>query len=265
MKVKKAFAKQLLGILLCAALVLTYGPMTAFAAGYGDNGYNTTHDGSYEIDGNDVFVYVTGSGGTVERISGGDSDSVQQYRAVASDNWEFAYWSTYYVGPSTQAANPTAALGYYYFSKPGDKESTYNKTNPVIQVNEEMWARGTYYLQAIFKPKVTISVNRQLPASGQSIRGESPATYLDNVFISGSMPYINCSLGGWWGVAGELKNIAEGFYAQVGLGMSFGNFSFNIGYHPIVVTQLNLGGLKIPVSGIVAHCGYVKLGVRFGE
>ncbi len=190
MKVKKAFAKQLLGILLCAVLVLTYVPMTAFAAGYGDNGYNTTHDGSYEIDGNDVFVYVTGSGGTVERISGADSDSVQQYRAVASDNWEFAYWSTYYVGPSTQAANPTAALGYYYFSKPGDEDSAYNKTNPVIQVNEEMWARGTYYLQAIFKPKVTISVNRQLSASGQSIRGESPATYLDNVFISGSSGYV---------------------------------------------------------------------------
>ena len=190
MKVKKALAKQRLAILLCAVLVLTYVPMTAFAAGYGDKGYDTTHDGSYKIDGNDVFVYVTGSGGIVERISGGDSDSVQQYRAVASENWEFAYWSTYYVGPTTQDVNPVAFLGYYYFSVPGDKDSAYNKTNPVIQVNEEMWARGIYYLQAIFKPKVTISVNRQLPASGQSIRGESPATYLDNVFISGSSGYV---------------------------------------------------------------------------
>ena len=75
------------------------------------------------------------------------------------------------------------------------------------------------------------------------------------------MPYINCSLGGWWGVAGVLKDIVEGFYAQVGLDMSFGNFSFSIGYHPLVVTKL----LKIPVSGVVSHCGYVKLGVRFGK
>ena len=78
----------------------------------------------------------------------------------------------------------------------------------------------------------------------------------------GSMPYINCSLGGWWGVAGELKNLtAGGFYAQVGVGMTFGNFSFNIGYHPIVITNL----LKVPVAGVVAHCGCIKLGVRFGK
>ncbi len=187
---KKQFIKQLLSILLCVTLMLIYVPLTAFAAGYGDNGYNTTQYSSYTIDGNDILIYVTGSGGTVERISGGDSDSVQQYRAVASDNWEFAYWSTYYYGPTTQSSNPTAVLGYYYFSKPSDDESAYDKTNPVIQVNEEMWAAGVYYLQAIFKPKVTVSVNGELYGSAQSIRGASPATSLDNVFISGNSGYV---------------------------------------------------------------------------
>ncbi len=177
-------------MLLCVMLVLTCAPSTAFAAGKGDNGYNTTLYSSHKIDGNDLFVYVTGSGGTVERISGSDGDSVQQYKAVASDNWEFAYWSTYYNGPSTQNSNPTAALGYYYFSKPGDEDTPYTRTNSVIQVNEEMWAAGTFYLQAIFKPKVTVSVNRELPSSMQSIRGISPATGLDNVFISGKTGYV---------------------------------------------------------------------------
>ncbi len=190
MKIGRRFAKQLVVILLCVMLVLTCAPSAAFAAGKGDNGYNTTLYSSHKIDGNDLFVYVTGSGGTVERISGSDGDSVQQYRAVASDNWEFAYWSTYYNGPSTQNSNPTAALGYYYFSKPGDEDTAYTRTNSVIQVNEEMWAAGTFYLQAIFKPKVTVSVNRELPSSMQSIRGVSPATGLDNVFISGKTGYV---------------------------------------------------------------------------
>lgn len=175
-------------LMLCMAVGLM--PMAAQADGYGDKGYDTTLYDSHRIDGNDVYTYVTGHGGAVERISGGDNDSVQQYRAVASENWEFAYWSTYYVGPVTQHANPVATLGYYYFSKPGDADSAYDKTNSVIQVNEEMWATGIYYLQAIFKPKVTVSVNLDLPASGQSIRGNSPATDLDSVFISGSSGYV---------------------------------------------------------------------------
>ena len=187
---RKSVAKRMIALALSLMMVLGVVPLTALAAGYGDKGYDTTHDSSYTIDGNGVYVYITGNGGTVTRISGADGDSTQQYRAVANENWEFAYWSTYYVGPSTQAINPTAALGYSYFSMPGDKDTAHNKTNPVIQINEEMWAAGIYYLQAIFKPKVTISVNPYLYGSAQSIRGNSPATSLDNVFISGSSGYV---------------------------------------------------------------------------
>lgn len=183
--------KRILCLLAALCMVVVFMPMTVHAAGYGDKGYDTTNEGSFEIDGNKVFTYVTGTGGTIERISGGNSDSTQQYKAVAFDNWEFAYWSTYYVGPSTQDNNPVAVLGYYYFSKPGDKNTVFNKTNPIIQVNEEMWAAGVFYLQAIFKPKVSVSVNRDLPASATSIRGKSSANNgFDNVFISGNSGYV---------------------------------------------------------------------------
>lgn len=176
-------------VVLC--MIVGLMPMTVSAAGYGDKGYDTTIESTYKIDGNDLFTYVTGNGGTIERISGGDSDSTQQYKAVAFDNWEFAYWSTYYVGPSTPDNNPVAALGYYYFSKPGDKDTAYDKTDPVIQVNEEVWAMGTFYLQAIFKPKVTISVNRDLAVTSFAIRGTSSANNgLDNVGISGKAGYV---------------------------------------------------------------------------
>lgn len=178
-------------LMLVLCLVIGMMPVAVFAAGFGDKGYDTTLDGSYIIDGNDIFTYVTGSGGTVERISGGDDDSVQQYQAVPENDWEFAYWSTYYSGPATQGNNPVATLGYYYFSKPGDEDSVFDKNSPVIQVNEEMWAAGTYYLQAIFKPKVSVTVNRNLSGSGQSIRGTSSANNgFDNVFISGNSGYV---------------------------------------------------------------------------
>ena len=193
---KKTITKRLMVIALSLIMVLGAMPMTAFAAGYGDQGYDTSHQDTYVIDGNIVFVYITGNGGTVTRINGGDDDSVQQYRATADENWEFAYWSTYYVGPSTQASNTTAALGYYYFSVPGDKDTPYSKTNAVIQINEEMWAQGVYYLQAIFEPKVTVSINDPTNTFTKGIWGNSPATTLDNVFfsdttesVSGYVPY----------------------------------------------------------------------------
>lgn len=182
--------KKILSIFIVLCMVISFVPMTTYAEGYGDKGYNTTLYDSFKIDGLNVFAYVTGNDGVIERISGGDNDSVQQYKAMCSDKWEFAYWSTYYVGPSTQQSNPVAVLGYYYFSQPGDSDKAYDKRNPVIQINEEMWARGTYYLQAIFKPKVTISVNKDLKGIGKSIRGNSTAEPLDNVFISGNSGYV---------------------------------------------------------------------------
>jgi len=188
---QKSFAKRVMALALCLIMVLGVMPMTAFAAGYGDKGYDTSHQATYVIDGNSVFVYTTGNGGTVTRISGGDDDSVQQYRATADENWEFAYWSTYYVGPSTQASNTTAALGYYYFSVPGDEDTPYNKTNAVIQINEEVWAQGVYYLQAIFEPKVTVSVNDPTNTFTKGIWGYSPATTLDDVFFSGTTESVS--------------------------------------------------------------------------
>lgn len=187
----KSFIKRIMALTLCLIMVLGAMPMTAFAAGYGDQGYDTSHQATYVIDGNNVFVYITGNGGTVTRISGGDDDSVQQYRATADENWEFAYWSTYYVGPSTQASNTTAALGYYYFSVPGDEDTPYSKTNAVIQINEEVWAQGVYYLQAIFEPKVTVSINDPTNTFTKGIWGDSPATTLDNVFFSGTTESVS--------------------------------------------------------------------------
>lgn len=64
-------------------------------------------------------------------------------------------------------------------------------------------------------------------------------------------PYINCSLGGFFGV-GYILDGWNGFYCQAGAGFDAKRFTFSIGY-----------------SGIVkygtASCGYIKLGVRFGK
>ena len=63
-------------------------------------------------------------------------------------------------------------------------------------------------------------------------------------------PYVNCSLGGFFGVM-DLGGF-NGFYCQVGAGIDVKRFSFGIGYSGLV----HMG---------VASCGYVKLGVRLGK
>ena len=64
-------------------------------------------------------------------------------------------------------------------------------------------------------------------------------------------PYINCSLGGFVGVA-DIEGL-NGFHCQVGLGIDIKRFSFGIGYNGLVK-----GAAKF-------NSGYVKLGVRFGK
>lgn len=63
-------------------------------------------------------------------------------------------------------------------------------------------------------------------------------------------PYVNCSLGGFFGVM-DLGGF-NGFYCQVGAGIDVKRFSFGIGYCGLVQVG-------------VANCGYVKLGVRVGK
>jgi hypothetical protein len=64
-------------------------------------------------------------------------------------------------------------------------------------------------------------------------------------------PYLNCSLGGFFGVGDALGGL-NGFYCQAGVGFDVRRFTFGIGY-----------------SGLVkygtASCGYIKLGVRLGK
>ena len=73
------------------------------------------------------------------------------------------------------------------------------------------------------------------------------------------IPFINCSLSGFWGIAGAFKNSRiSGFCSQVGLGIDTKDCSFTIGYSPLVATSI----LGIPLN-ITAHCGYAKIGVRF--
>ncbi|MBR6648218.1 MAG: hypothetical protein IKL29_02435 [Bacteroidaceae bacterium] len=63
-------------------------------------------------------------------------------------------------------------------------------------------------------------------------------------------PYINCSLGGFIGIA-DLGGF-NGFHCQVGAGFNVKRFTFGAGYSALV-----LGG--------TASCGYAKLGVRLGK
>ena len=63
-------------------------------------------------------------------------------------------------------------------------------------------------------------------------------------------PYVNCSLGGFIGIA-DLGGF-NGFFCQVGLGMDIKRFSVGMGYNGLV-------------KGGAFHCGYFKLGIRFGK
>ena len=61
-------------------------------------------------------------------------------------------------------------------------------------------------------------------------------------------PYLNCSLGGFFGFYKE--HWFDGFRSQIGLGVDIKQFNVNIGYHVLV-------------HDITQHFGYVKLGYRF--
>lgn len=61
-------------------------------------------------------------------------------------------------------------------------------------------------------------------------------------------PYINCSLGGFFGVA-DLDGV-NGFRCQAGAGLECRRINIGVGYQV-------LAGLG------TAHCGYVKIGFRF--
>ncbi len=74
-----------------------------------------------------------------------------------------------------------------------------------------------------------------------------------------AIPFFNCTIGGFWGVAGVLKSIS-GFHCQVGFGIDINGCSINIGYSPLVVTSAF--DIDLPIH-LAAHCGYVKLGVPF--
>ena len=64
-------------------------------------------------------------------------------------------------------------------------------------------------------------------------------------------PYINCSLGGFFGVGDAMKGL-NGFYCQAGAGFDIKCFTFGVGYSGLVIYD-------------TASCGYIKFGVRFGK
>ncbi len=64
-------------------------------------------------------------------------------------------------------------------------------------------------------------------------------------------PYINCTLGGFVGVGENMAGF-NGFHCQAGLGLDIKRFTIGVGYNALVKYG-------------TAHCGYVKLGVRFGK
>ena len=63
-------------------------------------------------------------------------------------------------------------------------------------------------------------------------------------------PYVNCSLGGFFGIA-DLGGV-NGFFCQAGMGIDIKRFSLGIGYSGLVKYS-------------TFHSGYFKLGIRFGK
>ncbi len=170
------------GVLLCLCVLCFFVPMKAYALP-GDGGYpGFTADGTYDIDGRPVLVYVTSNGGDVSRTKGSNDDDTQQYTANANSGWKFYKWLTYYDGPTSNSSNPNFTWGSEWcFSKPGDADTEYTSTSSTIQVNREWDARGTYYLYAIFRPELKVQSDVQSTVSFRCTQ-----TTVDSVFASGT-------------------------------------------------------------------------------
>ena len=157
---KKSLTNKIIGLVLSFMILFGCIPMQVFALPGDGNQPGLTSNGQYNIDGRTILLYVTSNGGDISRTGGSNSDTSQQFTATANDNWIFHKWLTYYEGPTVKDDNHVFTFSDdYYFSQPGNKENAYTSTNNVIQINKEWDAKGTYYLYAIFKPKVTIETD----------------------------------------------------------------------------------------------------------
>ncbi len=170
---------RVMGVLLCFCILRCFAPMTADAL-TGDQGYpGFTADDDYDIDGRPVLVFVTSGGGSVSRTKGSDGDTSQQYTATANSGWQFYKWLTYYEGPSDKGTNPNFTWSSEWcFSQPGNADAEYISSNSTVQVNREWDARGTYYLYAIFRPKLTVRSDVQSTVSYRCTRTISDAVYV---------------------------------------------------------------------------------------
>ena len=171
MKIKKSFTKKIISLLLCMAIIIAGIPKTVFAErglnwwqDLSEDLSNLSAEGSYtiktdaQITSQDVLVFATKSGGSVKQTVGGNN--WQTYTAEPNNNWEFSYWVTDYEGPIDEGSNFTFDSGTYYFSAPDDvKENGNGLTKSTIQINKDYNAKGTFYIAAIFRPKLTLSTN----------------------------------------------------------------------------------------------------------
>jgi len=183
--------KKLLGIAaftMTVFLLLSVFPMAVFALPGDGGNQGLTDENTYEIDNQNVLVFVTENGGYAQRTSGSDSDRTQVYTAYPYDGWEFAGWWTYYEGPITKGSNYEFGLidPAWAFSKPGRSDQKYESPAASIQVNNELTALGTYYLYAVYKPIVTLISD---VSSTVAIREEG----VD--FHTGSTGTVTCAVG----------------------------------------------------------------------
>ena len=197
MKNKTSLLNKITSILLCIIILLGMIPIGVYAYPGDGNQPGLTSNCQYKIDGQTVLGFVTSGGGDITRSKGSDDNDTQQYTAIANSDWIFSHWMTYYEGSSVKEDNPKFGYGLlhdYYFSKPGDTESQYVKTNTTIQINNEWDATGTYYLYAIFRPKITISVDVESNVSVRCINAvdgmfetsENSGFFEDFVYYNGT-------------------------------------------------------------------------------
>lgn len=172
MKNRIGLTKKIISLLLCMVVVVGIIPTTAYAVDLGTNWWqdlsedlsNLSAQGSYTIKTNaqvtsqDVLVFGTKSGGTVDQTVGGNN--WQKYTAYPYTNWEFAYWVTDYDGPIDDGSNFTFDDGTYYFSDPDNVKLNGNgSSNSTIRINKDYNAKGDFYIAAIFRPKVTLQLD----------------------------------------------------------------------------------------------------------
>lgn len=149
---------RMLSLFVTVCLMVGLFPITTYAGTappYVAHGDAVSSYADYDLDNQDVWVYMTDNAGYIEKT--GDGTSLCFTACDFDDgNYVFSHWETYYYGTITKDKNYSWSGGSKWcFSKPGYMDQEYDRTERTIQVNNEFVATGVYFVVAVYDVKVS--------------------------------------------------------------------------------------------------------------